>query len=385
MRVCLRVWGRVGMVAIMLAGLWTFAVSVTDETRVAAGSDNAGFNVDAIGLDGPSKEVMFGKVGETKFGWIRQQLRWSSYEPSPGQFANGYVEQVDALVNVAAAKGVRILFSAQSSPGWAGQNGGLPNNPQDFAHFISFVANRYQGKVQAYEVWNEQNYAVETGGQVNVGAYIPLLQAGFQAIKAADANATVVFGGLTPTGVSGHPEIALDDVEYLRQIYAINGGEVKNYYDVLGAHPGANCNPPDASWPKSPADTECGTDPDGSRSYTNHNSFYFKRILELRRVMEQAGEGGKQMWLTEFGWDSTSQQVDGYGYAQFISEQQQADYIVRAFQIGRSFDWMGVMFVWNLNFQVTVSGPQDEKFGFGLLRNDWTPRPSFDALKRMNG
>ncbi len=213
-----------------------------------------GFNVDGIGLDSGSKDIMFGKIAEAQFGWLRQQVRWSSYEPAKGQFGNNYVAQVDALINAAAAKGVNIMLSPVSSPDWAGSGGGLPNNPQDFADFIGFMANRYKGKIAAYEVWNEQNYAVETGGQVNVGAYIPILKAGYQALKASDPNITVVFGGMTPTGVTGHPEIALDEVQYLQQIYQINGGEVKRYYDVLGAHPGSNCNSAGQLLPGQPGD-----------------------------------------------------------------------------------------------------------------------------------
>jgi hypothetical protein len=353
--------------------------------HVGDGGQGYGFNVDALGLDQGSKDTMFGKLSEAQFGWIRQQIRWSSYEPSKGQFGNNYVAQVDALVNNAASHGVNIMLSPVSSPAWTGAaNGGLPPNAQDFADFIGFMANRYKGKVAAYEIWNEQNYAVETGGQVNVGAYIPILKAGYQTLKASDPNITVVFGGMTPTGVTGHPEVALDDVQYLQQIYQINGGEVKRYYDVLGAHPGSNCNPPDNSYPDSPATNPCGTDPDGGRSFTKDNSFYFKRILQLRNVMEQNGEGGKKMWLTEFGWDSTQTPPGGYEYARYISEDQQAQYLTRAFDLGKSYPWMGVMFVWNLNFQVTLQGDTgNEKWGWGVLRSDWSPRPAFTALKNM--
>ncbi len=351
--------------------------------HVGDNHDGYAFNVDAIGLDGGSKDTLFGKVSDAQFGWIRQQVRWSSYEPAKGQFGNNYVAQLDALINAAAAKGVNVMLSPVSSPDWVGAGGGLPKNPQDFADFIGFMANRYKGKVAAYEVWNEQNYAVETGGQVNVGAYIPILKAGYQTLKASDPNITVVFGGMTPTGVTGHPEVALDDAQYLQQIYAINNGEVKKYYDVLGAHPGSNCNPPDNSYPDNPATNACGTDPDGGRSFTKDNSFYFKRIVQLRGVMEQNGEAGKKMWLTEFGWDSNPTVVPGYEYSPYVSEDQQAQYLTHAFDLGKSYSWMGVMFVWNLNFQVTTSGPSDEKYGWGVLHSDWSPRPSYTALKNM--
>ena len=354
--------------------------------HVGSGGDGYGFNLDGIGLDGPSKDTVLGKVQEAKFGWIRQQVRWSSVETSKGQFGNNYTAQLDSFVNAANAKGLNILLSPISSPAWTGSvqvdgSGGLPTNPQDFADFVGFLADRYKGKIAAYEMWNEENYARETGGTVNVAAYLPILKAGYTVLKAKDPNITVVFGGMTPTGVTGHPEIALDETQYLQQFYALNGGEGKKYYDVLGAHPGSNCNPPDNSYPENPATSNCGTDPDGGRRFTKDNSFYFKRVAQLHGVMDMNGEGGKKMWLTEFGWDSNPTVVPGYDYSPYISEDQQGQYITKAYDLGKSYSWMGVMFVWNLNFQQTVSGPTDEKWGWGVLRNDLSPRPAFTALK----
>jgi hypothetical protein len=343
-----------------------------------------GINVDAIGLDASSKEIMFRRLDEGHFGWVRQQLRWSSYETTKGCYCSGYAQQVDALVNAAATHGVRIMFSVVNSPAWAGDGGGLPHNPADFGNFMRYLANRYRGRVQAYEIWNEQNYAYETGGLVDIGSYLVVLKAGYQAVKAVDPDITVVFGGLTPTGIRNHPEIAQDEVQYLRQIYSINDGEVRNYYDVLGVHPYGTCNPPDTIWPDNPATISCGTDPDGSRSFTNDNSFYFKRILDLRTVMENNGDGDKPVWVTEFGWSSTPNPAQPTAFAKYVTEQEQADYIMRAIVIGQSWGWMGVMFVWNLNFQVTTN-PGDEKWGFGILRPDWSPRPAFTAIVQQYG
>jgi hypothetical protein len=350
--------------------------------QAATGNETLGFNVDALSLDAAGRSMLFARVGDVHFGWIRQQIRWSSYEPTKGNFQNDYVARVDTLVDLAAARGIHILFSTVNSPAWAGSGGGLPRNPQDYADFVSFMARRYGTKVQAYEIWNEENYAHETGGRVDVAAYLPVLRAGYQAIKAVNRQITVVFGGLTPTAVTGHPEIAIDDVEFLTKIYALNGGEVKRYYDVLGVHPGSTCNPPETSWPDQPATNSCGTEPDGSRSYTTDNAFYFKRLLQMRQVMERNGEGGKKMWLTEFGWASTTQPLPDYAFAGYVSEAQQAQYLLGAIALGHSYPWMGQMFVWNLNFQVT-SSPSDEKWGYGILRKDWSPRPAYDALKNM--
>jgi len=103
----------------------------------------------------------------------------------------------------------------------------------------------------------------------------------------------------------------------------------------------------------------------------------------VRAAMEQNGDGGKKMWLTETGWDSSANPPDAYKYARYVSDQQQAQYLTRAFELGKSYPWMGMMFVWNLNFQVTTSGPSDEKYGWGVLNSDWSPRAAYNGLANM--
>jgi len=350
------------------------------QLHVGDNGEGYGFNVWGLSDSASARTNVYANVQSAGFGWMRQQVSWAAVEPQKGNYGTDTTAQLDQFVSGASTQGLHVLLSIVKSPDWVGAKSGLPTKTQDFTDFMGFLTQRYKGKVQAYEIWNEENYAVETGGKVNVAAYLPVLKAGFQAVKKSDPKAVVVFGGLTPTGVND-PAIALNDVEYLRQIYAVNGGEIKQYYDVLGAHPGSNCNPPDTSYPDNPATTPCGTDPDGGRSYTKDNSFYFKRILEIRKVMEDAGEGNTKMWLTEFGW-TTANQAKGYEYGAFVSEQQQAQYLVRAFELGKSYPWMGVMFVWNLNF-ATITQASDEKYPWAVLKSDGSARPAYTALKNI--
>ncbi len=49
------------------------------------------------------------------------------------------------------------------------------------------VAARYQGRVQAYEIWNEQNMSGEVGGYVEVAPYLATLKAAYTTIKGSTA------------------------------------------------------------------------------------------------------------------------------------------------------------------------------------------------------
>src|SRR6185312_3413150 len=103
--------------------------------------------------------------------------------------------------------------------------------------FFGAMAQHFKGRVQAYEVWNEENFAREVGpGNINAGSYVELLRAVQPAIKQADSGAVVVLGAPTPTGVND-PNVAQDDLTYLSNVYAYQNGVVKGFFDVLGAHP----------------------------------------------------------------------------------------------------------------------------------------------------
>ncbi|HMA35256.1 MAG TPA: cellulase family glycosylhydrolase [Chloroflexia bacterium] len=316
------------------------------------------------------------------FTWVRQQVVWADYQPTPGRIK---WDRLDPIVAAAQANGVQLILSVVRSPAWAGPNGGMPDDKFTFAGFMYQMAKRYQTKVAAYEIWNEENYAAESGGTVNLGQYVNLLQVGYSAIKYADPTVVVMSGGLTPVGLND-PKIAVNDVEYLKQFYAYQGGVAKSYYDVLGAHPGSNNNSPDQKWPDNPGNGHC---PDIYKNlegtcWRNDNSFYFRRVEDLRAVMEANGEANKQMWLTEFGW-STYNYAPGYEYGQVITAQMQADYLVRAFQKGKNdYPWMGVMCVWNLNFSTLPNlSDQDEKVPWSVINRDYSPRLAYTALQAM--
>jgi hypothetical protein len=184
----------------------------------------------------------------------------------------------------------------------------------------------------------------------------------------------VLLGAPSPTGAD-IPGAVIDDLSYLQQLYAINGGEVIGYFDALSAHPSGFSNPPDCT----PATPECSL----SGGFNSDDSFFaFTRISEYRDVMVQNGDAGKQIWLTEFGYCSNSLPPPGYEYCRYITEEQQAQFLVQAFNMARQLPYVGGMFQWNLNFQMSV--PQsDEKWGFGIVRPDYSGRPAYGALLGM--
>ena len=322
---------------------------------------------------------IFDHVNGMGFNWIKQQVEWHRFNPAPNQYDWGALDQI---VDAANARGVNVMFSVVKAPAWARPPGdtdeGPPADPNTYGTFMRELAARYKGRVKAYEIWNEQNLYYEWGGRghkLNAGNYVTLLKAAYNAVKSVDPGAVVISGALTPTGVNDG-DTAIDDRAYLEQMYQAG---LARYCDAVGAHPSGYNNPPDADW-RSWSDVS-------APSFKGHPSFFFRGTMEsYRNIMVKYGDGNKRVWPTEFGWATVEGlgvgPAAGYGYAADNSEAEQAQYLVRAYQMGKSWGWVGPMFLWNLNF-APVAGNQDEKAAFGIVRHDWGPRPAFSGLRDM--
>lgn len=306
--------------------------------------------------------------------WVRQQVAWEDMQDRSGTIHWG---ELDDIVAEAHANGVKVMIGIVRSPSWAtpDRRNGMPAREHfgTFANFMGTMADRYQGRVQAYEIWNEQNLAHENGGTVaSADHYVDMLAAAYDAIKAADPNAIVVSGGCSSTETN-EPSVAVSDVTFSYQMLSNPNFRA----DVVGVHPGGQYNPPDTMWPDNP-----GPGPHWQTS----REFYFRRVEDIRQVMIDTGHADKQMWVTEFGW-ATANNTPGYEYGNSTSFEQQAEYIARAFEKGRYeyAPWMGAMFLWNLNYAVPWTqyegNPLHEQAAFGILHGDWNPRPAWYAIR----
>ncbi len=370
--------GAVGQVAPPPAATGTTARTSQTFGKLPQYTNNLGYGMqaDLFWLSPADKNRAYQLIKEAGFTWVKQQVQWSAIEPvEKGGFDWA---ELDRVVNSAHDSGLNILLSVAKTPNWAlapGVDHGPPANPNDFADFMRTLAIRYRGKVQAYELWNEANLAIEWK-PVTPAPFVELLRVTYTALKQADPNAVAIMGALTPTGVID-PNIAIDDVEYMRQLVAYNNGEVANYFDVLGVHPGGFNHPP-TDTPQNITRNQFG----GFGSDSRHPSFFFTRYAELHNILLAAGIN-KDVWFTEFGWASSDQPAPRYEYALQNSDLDQAHYLTSSFNlVKQQHPYVGVMIVWNLNFRVNQP-KSHETWAFGILNPDWSPRPAYNALKAM--
>lgn len=319
------------------------------------------------------------------FDWVRQQVVWRDIE-DPDQKIFGW-EELDRVVDTVNAYGRKLLVNVVRSPTAYNATNGLPDDPATLGRFLELMAQRYGSKIQAYEVWNEPNLAVENGGNIvpeDVGHYVEILKEAYTRIKAVSPDAIVLAAASSSSGVTD-PNIALSDEEFYRLMYSYNGGEVRDYFDVQAIHPGGAANPPDTMWPDNPSFIE-GCTPAPDRCWNDDETHYFRHIENVRAWMEQYGMADKEAWITEYGW-ATPNNTPGYEFGNFVSREQQAEYISAAMRrTYEQYPFVGNMFLWNINFAVLwgeQGNPDHEQAAFGILNPDWSPRPAYLATQSL--
>jgi hypothetical protein len=318
---------------------------------------------------GWDRGAAIGAVNGLGFKWVKVQFPWKEFEGG-GPGARNWPDDIVRDLN---GNGLNILASIVKAPNWARNPAygfpeeGPPADPGTYASFVSEFALRYCGRVQAIEVWNEQNLPREWGHEpLDAARYVRLLAAAYRAIKAACPGMIVVSGAPTPTGVN--PPDGIRDTIYMEQMYRAG---LRNYSDAIGVHPSGYGNPPDVRF----QDWQAGTY--GQVSHVSDPSFYFRNTMEqYRNIMVKYGDGNKRLWPTEFGWASTGSPVATYEYAAYNSEQAQGEYIKRAFEMMRNWGWVGVAFLWNLNYN--KAEPGTEQAAFGIM-----DRPAYGILQGM--
>lgn len=310
-------------------------------------------------------------IRDAGFTWVKQTLHWIDVELYKGGFDWRYS---DRIVRQAEEKGLHLLFrlNGMPIPGWVQ----LPDDPaipvpvEDFADFCGAVAARYRGRVRAYQVWNEPNLTREWAGRPpNPEGYVRLLSACYIAIKQADPDALVISAGLAPTG-TGLP-LAMPDADYFAAMYQAGAAP---YFDLLGVHAAGFAAPPET-----PPD-EAAANP----RYGGQRFFCFRHVEDIREIMVRYGDAEKQVAITEMGWTSDPIHPEYSWFA--VTEEQKADYLVRAFRYAREHwrPWIGPMFV--LAIANPDWTPEDEQYWWAITEPSWpltVVRPAYEALKAM--
>lgn len=283
--------------------------------------------------------------------WVRIDVSWAMLQPTSRNSydLNWGVPFVDRVVNMATSRGLRPLITLWLTPGWANGGAGertLPTDPNDYARAAAWAAARWAGKVPAWEIWNEPNEPSYMTGTDPV-AYTRLLRAAYPAIKAANPAAKVVFGGP-----------ASNDSAWIARAYAAGA---QGSFDVMATHPymAIADQPP--------------TVPDDGTPYN------FTHLASVYDLMVRNGDGGKQIWATEFGWSSHPNTGTEANWNRGVTEAQQGQYLVQALELARQTMPYVTNLFWYTDRDIPSNSIQNSNYG--LFYNDLRPKPAYFAVK----
>jgi hypothetical protein len=317
-------------------------------TKAPAGGSDRGFTSPDYGVQAflwwrpEIADRDLGLVQAAGFTWVKQNFPWREIEgAAKGKFDWSVT---DRIVQQALEHNLKLIVRVDSQPKWAGGGfpcNGPPDNYKDFEDFLFAVANRYKWKIEAYQIWNEPNLNRPDGGgewgcrPPNAAEYVRLLKSAYAGVKKGAPLALVISAGLTPTGSCC--DVAIPDDKYLEQMYQAMGGSSTGYFDVLGVHAAGFHAAPNISPDEAAAN---------KAAYGGERFFTFRRVEDLRKIMVKYGDTNKKVAVLEFGW-STDSRPDSPYHWHAVTEEQQGDYLVQAFEWAKNHwqPWIGLMVV----------------------------------------
>jgi arabinogalactan endo-1,4-beta-galactosidase len=300
-------------------------------------------------------------------GWVRANASWIMLEPNgKGRIDQGALADYDYAIDRARAAGLKVLMPVSDGvPYWASADPDKyvdsdgkrhwkrlyqPADMADYGDIVHFVAEHFGDRVDTYEIWNEPNHPWFWASGPDPAAYVPMLKAGYQAVKSVDPTATVLLGGLSKS-----------DYRFLEGVYEAGGGP---YFDAVAVHPYTGGVDPTWAWNGS----EVGESPD-RLSWKS-----FPAIQEVKATMDANGDQDKQVWLTEFGYSTTTA---AYG----VSSEKQAAYLAKAYEYIEQFEWVHSMFWYSARNLPSAADSDSEPAQYGLMSTTFEPKPAYWALR----
>jgi hypothetical protein len=300
--------------------------------------------------------------------WIRASVNWAGLEPdAKGDVNHWLLAEYDYAVTRAREAGLEVLMPiADGVPYWASADPAKevmpsgerrwevtyrPTRASDYGDIVRFVVEHFSELgVHAYQLWNEPNHLRFWPSGPSAAAYLPLLREGYEAAKAADPGSTVLLGGLSKS-----------DFYYLEDLYRLGGGD---YFDAVAVQPYTYGVDPTASW----RGVHAWEDPD--RISINA----FPAIKEVRASMVAFGDAEKDVWLTEFGYSTTTREGG-------VSARRQARFLVKAYRYVERLPWVKALFWYAARNNPFYEDENTYEGRFGLASTNWRPKPSYGALR----
>ncbi len=294
-------------------------------------ADGFGVNIHFTGLPRDLK-----MIADAGFKFIRMDLAWSRVEQAKGVYdfkKSGY----DSLTLGCEELGIRVLYILDYSNELYESDRSVRTEAgrKAFADFAETAAKRYTGKGILWEIWNEANIKQFWSPQPSVDDYCKLVEASASRIRDADPSGQVVAGATS--------QIPLGWFEDCFK----NG--LLNWIDVLSVHPYRSL-PPET---------------------------VIQDYAKLRELIVRYAPTGKQIPVISGEWGYSNLNWD----KSRLTEQQQADYLVRMFLIN-SYQNIPVS-IW-YDWKNDGTNPNEREHQFGTVKHDMNPKAAYLAVKVLS-
>ncbi len=316
---------------------------------------NFGFSPGGWFPDEPDSALLadLDRMVEAGASWIRIDFDWSEIERNEGTY---HWHRTDRVVDAANARGLRVLGILNETPSWARPGGSSsqtpPSDAGEFADFAADAVARYRSRgVVAWELWNEPNLALFWRPRPDPAAYARLAIPAASAMRAVDSRVVIISGGLAPAADESDGSGISPSTFVTDMIGA--GGDI---FDGYGIHP--------YSYPARPIDP--------STAAWNP----FNNLPQFRSLLRSLGQGGKPIWLTEYGAPTGTS-------SRAVSEAEQAAQLSEALEAAHGWGWAGPIFLYSHRDERVAPG--DFQANFGLMRNDGTPKRAWSDLMAKTG
>jgi len=281
-------------------------------------------------------DVSLPLIEQAGIGWIRDELYWTKVEEKKGTLAlpDYYRRYLDETFRRKIQPMLILVFNHQDYDG-----GRFPSRGEaleGYLRYCEFIVKSVP-QVKIVEVWNEINIdGKEWGRSSDAKGVADLLKALYPRLKKVRPDLIIV----GPNLYGGEPD------ENLKKVFEHG---VINCVDGVSLHPYGN------------PDTQVGR-------------------LERLQSMLRTFNGGKDkpLYLTEYGWTTA------WGYD---TEYTQARSIARSLLSVRSLPYVKGAWLYN-SVDCTVKEshvwhPEFTEDNFGLMKNDFTPKPAYGVLRDL--
>ena len=267
---------------------------------------------------------------------IRDRFNWGLAEPARNRFR---WEPLDKKVDLLNASGIAILDQFNDVPPWARsdrERHQAPDDLRDAYHFGKAYAERYRDRVWGVQVWNEQDIPFKKYEKDQADQYAALLKSFSLGVKAGNPAMKVVLSALAhPPGKFATTVMDNDVAPYV-------DGYAYHYYAPRKQFAGA---------------------------YAAHTEFLRDRNFD------------KGIYITEFGDTGlrVARRPDGSSDLPEDKERQQLNFMVENYMMAYKEDIDGAYF-----FVFPPFLSPNKQVQFGLLRENYEPRPAYVALAMLN-